>query len=91
MNLSELKKKKNRNTPETQNCPKTFVHDCSLMIFRGTPMVALLRFVSHIISGVANGTSKYVGLGKFLQDLEISEAFLTSLEVSFLNGLFLLF
>ena len=41
--------------------------------------------------GVANGTSKSVGLGKFWQDLEISEAFLMSLEVSFLNGLYLLF
>ena len=33
--------------------------------------------------GVANGTMKNVGLGNFWQDLEISEAFLTSLEVSF--------
>ena len=41
--------------------------------------------------GVANGTSKNIGLGKFWQDLEISEAFLTSLEISFLHGLFLLF
>ena len=41
--------------------------------------------------GVANGTSKNVGLGKFWQDLKISEAFLTSLEVSFFHGLFLLF
>ena len=32
--------------------------------------------------GVANGTSKNVGLGKFWQDLEISEAFLTSFEIS---------
>ena len=42
------------------------------------------------LTGVANGTSKNVGVGKFWQDLEISEAFLTSLEVSFLHGLFLL-
>ena len=41
--------------------------------------------------GVANGTSKNVGLGKFQQDLEISEVFLLSLKVSFLYGLFLLF
>ena len=41
--------------------------------------------------GVANGTSKNVGLGKFWQDLEISETFLISLEVSFLHGLFILF
>ena len=41
--------------------------------------------------GVANGTSKIVGLGKFCQDLEISEAFMISLEVSFFDGLFLLF
>ena len=39
---------------------------------------------------MANGTSKNVVLGKFWQDLEISEAFLISLEVSFLHGLFLL-
>ena len=45
----------------------------------------------YYILGVANGTSKNVGLGKFRQDLEISEAFLLSLEVSFLYGLFLLF
>ena len=43
------------------------------------------------ILGVASGTSKNVGLGKFWQDLEISEAFLISLEVSFFHGLFLLF
>ena len=42
-------------------------------------------------TGVANGTTKNVGLGKFWQDLEISEAFLISLKVSFLHGLFLLF
>ena len=41
--------------------------------------------------GVANGTLKNVGLGKFWQVFEISEAFLISLEVSFLHGLFLLF
>ena len=35
--------------------------------------------------GVANGTSKYMGLGKFWQDLEISETFLISLEVSFFS------
>ena len=29
-------------------------------------------------TGVANGTTKNVGLGKFWQDLEISEAFLMS-------------
>ena len=40
--------------------------------------------------GVANGTSKNVGLGKFCQDLKISEAFMISLEVSFFHGLFLL-
>ena len=46
---------------------------------------------SSLLLGVANGTSKNVGLGKFWQDLEISEAFLISLEVSFLHGLHLLF
>ena len=40
---------------------------------------------------MANGISKNVGLGKFWQDLKISEAFLISLEVSFFHGLFLLF
>jgi len=45
----------------------------------------------EIAAGVANGISKNVGLGKFWQYLEISEAFLISLEVSFLHGLFLLF
>ena len=40
---------------------------------------------------MANGTSKHVGLGKFWQDLEISEAFLISLEVSLFHGLLLLF
>ena len=41
--------------------------------------------------GVANGTLKNVGFGKFRQDLEISKAFLTSLEILFLHGLFCLF
>ena len=41
--------------------------------------------------GVVNGTWKNVGLGKFWQDLEISETFLISLEVSFFHGLLLLF
>ena len=48
-------------------------------------------FLFLLHEGVANGTSKNVGLGKFWQDSEISEAFLISLEVSFLHGLFLLF
>ena len=43
------------------------------------------------LRGLPNGTSKNVGLGKFWQDLEISEAFLISLEVLFFHGLFLLF
>ena len=43
------------------------------------------------MEGVANGTTKKVGLGKFWQVLEISEAFFISLEVAFLHGLFLLF
>ena len=33
--------------------------------------------------GVANGTSKNVGLGKFRPNLEISTAFFKGLEVSF--------
>ena len=47
--------------------------------------------VHLMIIGVVNGTSKNVGLRKFCQDLEISEAFMISLEVSFFHGLFLLF
>ena len=44
------------------------------------------------LQGVANGTSKNVGLGKFWQKiLGISDTFLVSLEVSFFHGLFLLF
>ena len=61
-------------------------------------VITFIRFVfnlqlrsHHLNLGVANGTSKNVGLGKFWQDLEISEAFLISLEVSFFHGLFLLF
>ena len=41
--------------------------------------------------GVANATSKNLGLRKFWQDLEIWEAFLTSLEISFLHGFFYFF
>ena len=41
--------------------------------------------------GVANGTSKNVGLRKFWQDLEISEAFLISLKVSFFMVCFYFF
>ena len=40
---------------------------------------------------MANGTLKNVGLAKFWKDLEISEAFLISLEVLFFHGLLLLF
>ena len=40
---------------------------------------------------MANSTLKNVGVGKFREDLEISEAFLIGLEVLFLHGLFLLF
>ena len=41
--------------------------------------------------GEANGTLKNVGLGKFWQDFEISEAFLISLEVSFFTVCFYFF
>ena len=44
-----------------------------------------------MLVGVANGTLKNVGLAKFWQDLEISDTFLISLEVSFFHGLLLLF
>ena len=53
--------------------------------------VTMLHNISDTALGVANGTLKNVGLGKFWQDLKISEAFLISLEVSFFHGLFLLF
>ena len=56
--------------------------------------LALLLTVSilnRVHVGVTNGTSKNMGLRKFWQDLEISEVFLTSLKISFLHGLFLLF
>ena len=61
-------------------------------VFQG-PFSFLCDFIytSPCKTGVANSTTKNVGLGKFWQDLEISEAFLISLEVSFLHGLFLLF
>jgi len=61
-----------------------------LLVFASDYFVLLLTKLDLRL-GVANGTSKNVGLGKFWQDLEISEAFLTSLEISFLHGLFLLF
>ena len=51
----------------------------------------LAGFQCHSNRGVANSTSKSVGLGKFWQDLEISKAFLISLEVSFLHGLIFTF
>ena len=59
---------------------------CFQLFFR-----LVLRASFEPISGVANGTSKNVGLRKFWQDLEISEAFLKSLEVLFFLGLLLLF
>ena len=40
---------------------------------------------------MANGTSKNASLGEFWQDLEISETFLISLEVSFSHGLYFTF
>ena len=55
------------------------------------PLKSPFNVLKVIIEGVANGTSKNVGVGKFWQDLETSEAFLISLEVSFVHGLFLLF
>ena len=53
--------------------------------------VILWQVATGILVGVANGTSKNVGLREFWQDLEISKAFLISLEVSFLHGLLLPF
>ena len=46
---------------------------------------------NYLVSGVANETLKNVGLRKFWQHLKIVKAFLISLEVSFLHGLFLSF
>ena len=51
----------------------------------------MMVVVAVTTKGVVNGTLKNVGLGKFWQDLEISEACLISLEVSFFHGLLLLF
>ena len=45
----------------------------------------------HIIDEDNRSGEWYVGFGKFWQDLEISEAFLISLEVSFFHGLFFFF
>ena len=42
----------------------------------------------HIIDEDNRSGEWYVGFGKFWQDLEILEAFLISLEVSFFHGLF---
>ena len=61
------------------------------LLSRGDLLRFFLKHDNYTNLGVANGTSRNVSLGKFWQDLEISEAFLISLEVSFLHGLFLLF
>ena len=53
--------------------------------------LAICIYTEFATLGVANGTSKNEGLGKFWQDLEILKAVLISLEVSFLHGLFLPF
>ena len=45
-------------------------------------------FQLNTIKGVANGTSKIVGLANFSSSLEISAAFTKSLAVSFLVHLF---
>ena len=45
----------------------------------------------HIIDEDNRSGEWYVGFGKFWQDLEISEAFLISLKVSFFDGLFFFF
>ena len=64
----------------------------NLVLLRVGKFTTVVGCVSKLqMTGVANGTSKNVGLGKFWQDLEISETFLISLEVSFFHGLFLLF
>ena len=65
---------------------KKFLRNYPLQIYRSHEQTHFLY-----ILGVANGTSKNVGLEKFCQDLEISKAFMISLEVSFFHGLFLLF
>ena len=67
---------------------QVWLHDIYTVYFS---IQALDPYNFRELIGVANGTSKNVGLGKFWQDLEILEAFLISLEVSFLHGLYLLF
>ena len=49
-----------------------------IYLYRGERLCNIMHYlkVQRTILGVANGTSKNVGLGKFWQDLEISEAFL---------------
>ena len=68
---------------------KEVLNNCYHYCF--VPLLGVFCDSSYCFVGVANGTSKNVGLGKFWQDLEISEAFLVSLEVSFFHGLLLLF
>ena len=76
---------------DVRNCFKL------ILLYPNLPCRLYLRYknistkLSRVYLGVANGTSKNVGLGKFWQDLEISEVFLISLEVSFFHGLLLLF
>ena len=62
-----------------------------LEMLSNVPCQPTVNVGGSLILGVANGTSKNVGLGKFWQDLEISEAILISLEVSFFHGLLLPF
>ena len=45
--------------------------------------IILSRAVYQVYIGVANGTQKIVDLGNFWSNLEISETFMTSHEVSF--------
>ena len=75
-----------------------FCHNIVIVLCRSTwlsphgSMATWTMLCKNALSkGVVNDSLKNVGLRKCWQDREITIAFLISLEVSFLHGLFLLF
>ena len=87
---AEQRKEKKREKRESRRAANLFLFFCLLNF----PLLSHFRFRllrCPASLGVANGTLKNVGLGKFWQDLEISKAFLTRVENSFLHGLFYFF
>ena len=94
--LKDLLTKSNRTEIQTYEVYFKLVYfKLGLTEVRGSSLscrvVCLDQELHSSLGTVANGTTKNVGLRKFWQDLEILEAFLISLEVSFLHGLFFLF